>query len=345
MMIDYSRAYTATWRLYRVNPSTWADAQQVGRMLSASVTRSCEGDAPEIDSGSITVEGDPLEGFSGGYYRIAMTAEQSGEHERVDIATLLCESDGGSIARQTDRKSIAGFSVLHPAATTQVPDGTCVPKGTDGAQAAAALLRSAIQAPVEVDGAFFLADHYDFGFGDTVLECAWRLLRAGNFCIQTDGRGRVYIGPMPSEPSLTLDRASTRMLDPKISYALDLSDVPNRFIVKSGGMSAVAENVDGPNVGRRERGYWVDASESNPAMLEGETLQSYAERRLAEESVVLDERSYVRAWADLSPYDIVTGSMADAKLEGSMRIVSQDYSCGNSVKVTEKAVKEVRLWP
>lgn len=344
-MIDYARAYTATWRLFRVNPSTWADGAQSGRLLSASVMRTGDGDAPEIDSGTLTVEGDPTEGFEPGYYRLAMTAMQSGEADRVDVATLLCETDGGKVQRKADRKSVIGRSVLHPAATAEVPDGTCVPKGADGAQAAAELLRGAVQAPVDVDGSFALADHYCFDFGASVLSCAWKLLRAGSFCIQTDGRGMVHIRPMPTELALSLDRAAASILDPSVAYQLDLSAIPNRFTARADGYAATVRNEGGSAAGFAARGYWVDASDDSPVLLEGETLQSYAERRLAELSVAYDERAYTRAWAELAPYDIVEGAMADARLEGRMRIKSQRYQCGNMLKVSETAAREVKLWP
>ena len=36
-MIDWTRGYRVTaWRLFRVNPDTWADAGEVGGMVSAT---------------------------------------------------------------------------------------------------------------------------------------------------------------------------------------------------------------------------------------------------------------------------------------------------------------------
>ena len=343
--MDYTRPYSATWRLYRVDEDTWADSDEYEAPVSASVTRSGEGDAPEIDSGTLAFASDPAQAFEQGYYRLAMIAAQDGGHERVDIATLLLGSDGGSIERGVDSRSTTGRSVLHPAATTRLQDGENVPKGTDGAQKAASLLRSCLKAPVDVSGGFELADHYCFDFGASVLECAWRLLKSGGFCIQTDGRGRVHIGALPVEPVLDLSRANARLLHPKVSYKLDKSDVPNRFTAKMDGAVAVAVNDDPDSeVSYAVRGYWVDEVDDSPTLLARETLQSYAERRLSELSTVQDERSYTRAWAQASPFDIVRGSMPGVKLYGDMRIASQTYACGAGITVDEKAAREVNLW-
>lgn len=345
MAIDYTRPYSASWRLYRVDDETWADAYLAESPVSASVTRSSEGESPEIDSGSVSFDSDPSDTLEHGYYRLAMVAEQDGEHERADIATLLLDTDGGSIERGTDSKKASGRSVLHPAATTRLQDGENVMKGADGAQKAAQLLRSCIKAPVDVEGGFALADHYCFDFGATVLDCVWRLLDAGGYCIQTDGRGRVQIRPMPDEPVLVLDRSAARLLHPKVDYSMDKSKVPNRFTAKLDGAQAQAVNDDPDSeVSYASRGYWVDEVDDSPALLSNETLSAYASRRLRELSTVLDERTYTRAWAECSPFDVVQGSMPGVRLTGDMRIRSQSYECGEGVNVTEKAAKEINLW-
>lgn len=346
MAVDYSRAYTARWRLFRVNEGTWADGQLMQGMLSASVTRDAGGDAPEIDSGRITIACDPSEAFEEGYYRIVMTAEQDGAAERVDVATLLCGESGGQVDRKLDRRDIVGRSVLHPAATTSVLFGEYVGKGEDGAARAGKMLQEAIHAPVYVEGSFELADNYDFDIDSTVLASVWALLDAGGFCLQTDGRGRVHVRPMPTEAAISLDAANARLLEPSTSHQLDLSEIPNRFTARLGGEVSIATNEEpSSQVSFPRRGYWVDASDNSPAMLLGESLDSYAARKLVEASVAREGRTYTRRWAgEVGPFDIVDGSQSTISCDGSLRIGSQDYDCSNGIMVTEHAAREISVF-
>ena len=344
-MTDFGASYSCEWHLYKVNRTTWADEREVGRLISASVSRDSEGTAPEIDSGTLTVEGPIGWEWEPGYYRLAMRAEQNGV-ERHDIATLLCESDGGSDDYGLDVKSVTGFSVLHPAARRTIDDGDFAAAGEDGAKKAARLLAGAINAPVSVEGSFALADHYNFAPGSSVLESAWQILKAGNFCMWADGRGVVHIGPLPIRPTIMLDRAAARMVDSGVSHAMDLSSVPNLYIAVLNGVRAKASNHDGPKVSYSARGYWHDEYDDSPTLLEGESLDAYAARRLAELSIARDSRTYTRRYMpDAYPFMLVGGSMPSEGLDGNLRIVSQAIDSSNGIRVTETVCKEVALWP
>lgn len=345
MAIDYSRPYTGHWRVFRVNPATWADAEQVAGVDSVSITRDSGGDAPEIDSGELEVSASGGWEFVPGYYRIVMTAEQSGQVERVEIATLLCESEGGEIDHDMDVKSVTGRSVLHPAAVTHVQPGEHVPKGGDGAAHAARLLRACVAAPVDVEGGFTLDETYAFEYGTSHLEAAWQVLDAAGWCMQIDGGGRVEIRPKPTDPALTLDRANARLLMPGIEYELDYSDVPNRFTAIEDGEVAQAVNATGSPASHDARGYWHDETDDAPKRVNGETLQAYAARRLEELSTVPDTRKYTREFAPgVRPFDVVRGSMASVRLDGDLRVVSQDIECDHGITVAEEAAREVKAW-
>ena len=344
-MTDFTRAYTSEWKLYRVNPDTWADAGEVATLVSASVSHDSDGDYPEIDSGSLTVVAPGNAGWDTGYYRLAMRAIQGGV-ERVDVATLLCESSGGQLDYGADTMTVECRSVLHPAATTHVTPGEYAAAGQDGAEKAAELLRGCIQAPVQGEGSFSLADHYNFDIGQPVLEAVWMLLNAGGFCMWVTGHGEVRIAPLPTEPSLTLDRTAASVLGPTISHTLDTSEIPNRYTADEDGIRAIAQNNDaGSIVSHSSRGYWVDEYDSSPARLDGETLSEYAGRKLQELSTVQDKRTYTRHWhPDIHVFSVVRGSMAEEMLSGDMRVVSQSVECNAGIEVTETAAREVKLW-
>lgn len=337
-MIDYSQSYSATWRVYKVNHDTWADAGQVENVDEISITRTADGDL--IESGSMEITGD----FDADYYRIVMTAEQGGEVERVDVATMLFVSTDGEYNYGTMTQSVDGYSVLFPASTTAVLTGEYAPAGIDGAKYAGDLLRSAINAPVSVEGAFTLNDNVVHEIGSSILEAVWAVLDAGGFCIQIDGRGVVHIRKIPTEPSLTIDSTTAKMLSNGIKYTTDISEIPNRYIVIVGYSRTIAENNDPDSiVSTVSRGYYVDEVDESPTPVNGETIGKYAERKLREMSKLEDERVYTREYApDVYPYSVVKASIDG--LEGNLRVVEQSIECGYGIVVEETANSEVYLW-
>jgi len=336
--MNWSQPYSATWRIFRVNRKTWADAEKLTSVDSADVTRTADGDL--IESGSLKVTGD----FETGYYRIVMTAQQGGDVERVDIATLLFGTEGGEVDYGRTVHEVDGFSVLHPASTTTIVTGQYAPAGVDGAQYAAELLREAINAPVVVEGSFTLNEHLVHEFGSSVLEAAWAVLDAGEFVIQIDGRGIVHICPKPYSPSLTIDNARKGILLNKIDFSADTSEIPNRYIVMDGLNVTIAINDDPDSpVSSVSRGYYVDSVNTSPTPVNSETHAEYANRMLKKASILKDERSYKREYApDVYPYSLVRASIDG--LMGDLRVESQSISCGRGITVSERASREVSLW-
>lgn len=336
--MDWSKSYSAEWRIFRVNRDTWADAEQVMNVDAVNVTRTADGDL--LESGGIDATGDLVPD----YYRIVMTAIQGGEVERVDVATLLFDVNGGNVNHAVHTQDMNGYSVLYPASRTAVIAGEYAPAGIDGAQYAGDLLASAINAPVVVEGTFTLNDHIVHEIGSFVLDAVWAVLDAGGFVIQIDGRGVVHIRPKPKDPTLILDSKNTRLLQNGIDYDADLSEIPNRYVVIVDNNKTIAINDD-PNseVSTVNRGYLVDEVDESPTPVNGETLGAYAARRLEEMSVLETQHTYKREYApDVYLYDIVRGSIGG--LEGDMRVKSQTVNCGKGITIQEKAVREEALW-
>lgn len=342
--MDWSRSYAAHWRVYAVNTATWADGELVRGIDSVSVTRDATGDVPLVDSGSVSVTNANI---PRGYYRVVMVAEQDGEIERVEVATLELVRTGGSVDHGVPTDSVDARSVLYPASTYELSPGQYAPAGSDGAEYAASLLRLNCVAPVVVEGdGFTLASGVVPEQGASALDLAWQVVRAGGYRIATDGHGTIRVEPMPAEPALLLDRASAALLQPKVDYADDCTDVPNRYRVWEGANYAEAVNTDPSSpTSYVQVGYLIDESENNPVRVGGETLSSYATRMLKERSVVRRERTYHRKWwPNVGPGDVVRGSLASVRLDGDLRIERQQYACGAGIDVTERAVMEVSTW-
>lgn len=335
-----------SWRVFRVNTDTWADGSILTRVNSASVSRDVSDTPTTVERGSMSVDMAVADSFEEGYYRIVMTADQGGSTERVDVATLLFTSTSSTANRGVSEAQVSGRSVLYPASVTRLAIGSYAPKGVDGAAFCKELLDSCVNAPVTNEGSFTLDDHVVFDIGASTLDCVWMVLNAGNHVLQIGGDGVIHIRPKPTNPSLVLDIAHARLLQPEVVHDLDYSEVPNRYIAVSGEMSAMAVNNDPESITSTVRRGWTsDIVDQSPVRTDGETLAAYAARRLEEESMVNDARSYTREWwPDVLPFSLVHGSLSSVGVEGDFRVVSQQLTCGRGIVVEERASREVYAW-
>lgn len=338
--MDWSKSYTARWHIYRVNTNTWADSTAIGNVDSVQVTKTADGAL--LESGSMEVSDD----FINGYYRVVMVAEQDSDVERVEVATLLFECHAGRYDYGSSTRTAEGRSVLYPASTKKLLAGSYAPAGIDGARYAQELLQDAISAPVVVSGSFTLNENVVHDFSSSVLDAAWAVLSYGGFIMQIDGHGQVNIRKMPTGTSLSLDNANLRLLEPGIDFEDDMTDIPNRFTAINGDESVtITNNLAGSVVSTRSRGYVSDYVEDNAVPCDGETLDSYARRRLEELSLLSDSRTYKREWVSgVYPYSLVNASLPNYGLDGKMRVISQSLECSHGIEITEKATREVALW-
>lgn len=336
--MNWARSYSSTWRVFKVNTNTWADSEALAGVDSVSVTRTADGKL--LESGSIDLTG----ALEPGYYRVAMTADQGGELVRVDVATMLCITNSGGYDHGVRSHRAEGFSVLYPASVTAITSGGYAPAGVNGAEYAGNILAAAINAPVSVEGNFTLNNPIVHEVGSSVLEAAWAVLNAGGYVIQIDGRGVVHICPKPTDPALIIDTQSEGVMLNGTSFTADESEIPNRYIVIEDTSVAIASNDDPESrVSTVNRMYQVDVVDTNPTPVDSETLSEYADRRLHELSMLKEEHSYTREYAEgVNLYSVVRASL-DA-LDGDFRVVSQTVNCGNGITVAEKVEKETSLY-
>lgn len=355
--MDWSRPYTARWRAYEVDRDTWADADAIPGIFSASIEHdvsaltgidpSSSTEAPLIDSGTMEFDAQPNTSFGERYARLVMVAEQDGEHARVEVATLLCTSASGTVSHGRDTLQVQGNSVLYPASVAVMERGAYIPKGTDCMEWVRSQLASVLHAPVVSWGSFTLSDDYVLDVGCTVLSAAWSVLGAGGKTIQIDGHGTVYLKNKPSVPDLELSKANISLLQPSVSHDLDWSSVPNRYVAIDGKDMATATNTwRSSPTSTVTRGYRHDAPiDTSPALVDNESLSHYAARKLEELSTIYDARTYVREWyPGVMVGSIVRGSVASVGLDGDLRVERQSITCGSGITVEERAVKEVKAW-
>lgn len=335
-MIDYTRGYAVTSiDLSPVNVDTWASVGRVTNITSASVNRTRDDKAPLLETASLNVDGD----FDDGWYRLSVVLSQGG-YERVNLGTFLFEATNPTHDYGATTRTARGSSVLKPVSDQKVLIGEYAPKGADGAEYAASIIRRCTPAPVEVEASFTLGDHVVFGKDSTCLQAAWSILGAGGCCIQIDGEGTIRIMKVPTEPSIELRRTNAALLMNGIEEEYDITGVPNRLTVYDGPRVVTAVNQsDGPT-SVDQRGRIVDQTESSPATMEGETLEAYAARRLGELRRVMRKRTYGREWVDgIVPWSVVRGSLSDVGMDGDMSVVSQEITIGAGIYVSRETAE------
>lgn len=334
-MLDYGSGYSSSWRVVKVDKDTWAATEEIPGLVSASVERDAGTDL--IESGSASFDAKLPRGEFWG--RLEMLAEQDGEVERHAIATLLF-SPGDSISTIIGKTTqCSGRSVLAPAEDMRLLAGTYAPMGADGAVYAASMISTCTPAPVMVDGSFILSQNYVFAEGTTYLEAARTLVDGAGWRIAISGDGTVTIGQKPTKPSLVLDSAHASLLGVEIGVNGSLEGVPNRYIAVDGDKQVIVsdDDVDNP-ASYVNRGRYVDVYDSSPQMIDGESLEAYARRKLNEANESLESRSYTREWwPNVTCNDLVVGSMASVDLDCTMRVSTQSIEIGNGVVVSEKA--------
>lgn len=337
MAFDWGGGYAAQWRVRRVNPDTWVGVDTLNGVDSVSIDRACDS---TIESGRIVATIQNGESIDEGWYRIEMLALRGYEYERLSIATLLLSATESVFERGSQRVTLIGRSVLAPASQRIFTDGEYAPKGIDGAAFVSDLLRECTPAPVVVHGSFTLDDYIVFDLGSTYLTAIWEILDAAKWCMQIRGDGTIDILPLPSEPALVLDSAGAGLLMPSVNVSADSTEVPNVVIVTNGIETVTAVNDDPTSpTSTVSRGRRVEQLIQNPVRVNGETLNAYANRMLAELSMVEHSYNYQREWwPDVLPYSIVRGRLSSSGLYGDLRVKSQSLACGAGVLVSETAI-------
>lgn len=343
-MTDWAGSYAIEYRLYRVDDRTWAEAETVSVLRSAHIERTAES---QIESASLMVTG---EGLETGYYRLSALVEQDGITEQHHLGTYQCLASGSESNRGIDAVTVVGRSVLYPAKAKRFDRGCSAPVGCDGVDFAASMLEPLLKAPVMASGSFRLESGYTFEIGSSVLDGIWRVLNAGGWCIQISGAGSVSVVPKPSQPSLVLDGAGTSLLLPSIKSEADYSNVFNTYTAIDGINHVKIINDDPASpTSTVSLGFENDAPfDVSPMRIDGETLASYAARKLAESSVIKKSRVYSREYQpSVLPFSIVRGTRQSVGTDADMRVYRQaiDVQRGSRLKVTEQANSEVRTWP
>ena len=346
MPVDYSQTYTSRFVVKRLDNRSWLPIGTIGNVASLSLDMDGTDSVPLLETGDIEVDLSPGEELESGWYQIVMLADQRNSgYDTEELATLWIEATKGSETSDRNTVSATGRSALYPASTNPMPFGEYVPKGVEGASYCAELLGKCCPAPVEVEGSFTVDDYYVFKEGTKILEAVWTVLKAGGFCIQLEGNGTIWIRPLPTDPAMHLGRGrNAQLLSAGYEYTKDMTKIPNVYIARDGEQTATAVNDDPTSrISTVGRGFKVVTVDTSPIRVNGETLQSYADRRLEEERSSIEYiRTYTREYdPNVKPFSIVRW-YESGEYPQDMRVKTSTLTIGYGVQVKETAVSYVR---
>ena len=331
---DWGGSYSCEYRLMEVDPDTWEGLARVDGVLSMSVSRDRGGDL--IDEGSAEIAMDVYDVPREFWGRLEVLARNDGGHTRQAIATLYFIPGPIRISKGRKIVSYSCMSVLFPPSERSILVGSNFQKGMDGAAYAVSLLSECTPAPITSDGTFSLSENVVYSEGTSYLEAVWMLLDAAGWCIRISERGEVTIQPKPTEPVLIIDSANARLVGPEIEADDGLEDVKNRYIAVANDSIVTSVDESARRTSYETRGFYSDEYDGSPQLLDGETLQEYSDRKLAELTEVLGTKTYRRAfWPGVVPFDIVEGSISSVMLDCTMRVLSQSIEIGAGIAITE----------
>ena len=339
--MDWNQGYTATFRLYSVNQSTWGDGDEIENLVSASVTK--DNESSLIEDASISIDGEPIKG----YVRLVLEAKNTSGMAKVNLGTFLVTSPKRSINGVLTTIDLECYSVLKPADDKLLPPGWYFPEGGDPIAGASELLSNCLKCPVEPAESNLRTDQVKVAeSNETALSMAKYLLEDTDWFIYIDGRGCVSIKKKPDNIVKMFDAYENDVLMPNITDESDIFDIPNilRVTDSSGNYETIYNNDEQSDTSIEKLG-WEKWSSEQLSLDYGETLLGKGGERMEELSKTTRKINYSREFdPDVKLNDVALYMLPKQRIVGTFRIISQSLSIENGIKVSEIAEFETENW-
>ena len=339
--MDWNQGYTATFRLYSVNQSTWGDGDEIENLVSASVTK--DNESSLIEDASISIDGEPIKG----YVRLVLEAKNTSGMAKVNLGTFLVTSPKRSINGVLTTIDLECYSVLKPADDKLLPPGWYFPEGGDPIAGASELLSNCLKCPVEPSESDIRTDQVKIAENnETALSMAKYLLEDTDWFIYIDGRGCVSIKKKPDNIVKMFDAYENDVLMPNITDESDIFDIPNilRVTDSSGNYETIYNNDEQSDTSIEKLG-WEKWSSEQLSLDYGETLLGKGGERMEELSKTTRKINYSREFdPDVKLNDVALYMLPKQRIVGTFRIISQSLSIENGIKVSEIAEFETENW-
>ncbi|MBR1689403.1 MAG: hypothetical protein IJ713_01355 [Oscillibacter sp.] len=332
--MDWSKGYTSRYALYRVDPRTWADTEEL-RFTGGSIDRT---DDDLLESADLDMTEAPAGVES--WVRLYLEARQDGVPTRSALFTGLTSAPERKLDGHRESFHVECYSVLKSAEDILLEPGWYAPAGMAGAGLAGQLL-SCGSAPVLWEGGSpALREYLVAERGETRLTMAEKILASIGWRLRIGGDGSIRIKPPTSAPVRSFGQEND-VFELSVSDGQDWFSCPNCLRVVSGSVSATARDDDPASAlstARRGREVW--AYEGSVTLADGESLGAYARRRLKELQAPARRIAYTRRFdPEVRVGDLVEVRYPGEGISGLFRITSQSVTLGHNGATKEEAVE------
>ena len=335
--MDWSKGYSATYYMTRVDPITWRDIGRVN-LTGGTISREPDGLMESADIECV--------GYEDGeqWVRVYLDARQTGSGTHEPLFTGLATSPDDEIDGTRVDNKLECYSVLKPAEDVLLLRGWYAGRGANGATVVRQLL-SVSPAPIVCEtGAPLLSESIIAEAGESRLSMAHKVMQAIDWRIRIDGDGTVHIEPKPTETSAVLDPLTNDVIEPGIKVSNDWYGCPNVFLAIEDDLTAIARD-DSPDsaLSTVNRGREVWMCEDGCDLADNETIAEYANRRLREEQQYEQTASYDRRYLpDVRPGDLIRMRYPSQGLDGVYQVSSQKIDLGYAARTSEEVIGAVK---
>lgn len=336
--MDWSKGYSASYYMTRVDPATWRDVERI-EITGGSIKRNTDGLMQSADIDCVNYQHGEI------WVRVYLDTAQNGAHAHEALFTGLATSPERDYNGRMSTSTINGFSVLKPADDVILPRGWYAPAGVSAADQVAKLLRIG-PAPVTVaDGSPALAGAIIAEDGESRLTMAAKILTAIGWRLRIIGDGRISVEPAPLEPVAAFDPNYADVIETQIGVSMDWYSAPNVIMCTDEDMTAIARDDSRSSpLSTVNRGREVWAFESNCDRGDNESIAEYASRRLAELQQIEITADYDRRYVpEAFPGDLIRLSYPGQGLDGLFAVSEQSIELGHAARTSERVTAPARL--
>lgn len=342
--IRWSDSYSLTMRVMSVDKNTWANKQELANVTGLSLHRTANDDYPLLESADMQFTSFTDDKFENDWYRIEAMFSQGEVVNRLPLATLMFDSYGGTTKWNYVDYDVQGYSVLKPLEERVLRTGDYVPKGEDVSAWISKRIKECTPAPVRIQNSFTLSEPLVFASGTSYLQAVWSALDAKGYILRISGNGLITICKKSENPSLILDSGHSVLALPEIAWNADISSIPNRYYAVSpiDGSIAVAVNTDSKSpTSVQARGRWIDYYDESPKMVDGESIEQYAGRKLQELSNYFERVDIEHEFVpNITVFDRIQCNLPNQNVVGMYVVESQEITIGNGITIKESLSKD-----
>lgn len=330
--MEWNKGFSASYYASEVDIRTWRDAGRF-EITGGSISRTDDGLRNSADISCVNYSRDREV-----WVRVLMNVSQDGSApDHVALFTGLASAPDRDIHGTLITNSVRCNSVLKPCEDVLLPRGWYAPAGTKAEFVISNLLETT-PAPVEFEGDTpNLKDSIVAEEGENHLTMTEKILVAIGWRMQILGDGTILCRPKATSDAMIFSPIDNDSIETELTDSYDWFSVPNviRATTETNSVVYKDESNSIVSVPSRGREIWFEETDCN--LNDGESLESYAMRRLREEQNVNRTVSYTRRYhPDLYPSDRIELRYPTLGITGSFYIKSQSISIGYGAPVSEE---------